>query len=80
MPTAEQAELQNRLRTLSQRVEELSALPTSAGHSEEFVSLFQEKRRLEAELHAAPNLTSKIGLWINLPQRPYALAMNPTPF
>lgn len=54
MPTAEQAELQNRLRTLSQRLEELSALPSSAGHSEEFVSLFQEKRRLEAELHATP--------------------------
>jgi diguanylate cyclase (GGDEF)-like protein len=61
MPTAEQAELQNRLRTLSQRVEELSALPTSAGHSEEFVSLFQEKRRLEAELHATsePHLQNR---------------------
>ncbi len=54
MPTAGQAELQTRLRTLSQRLDELSALPTGAGQAEEFVSLFQEKRRLEAELHATP--------------------------
>ena len=54
MPSAGQPEPQDRLRTLSQRLEELSALPAGAGQAEEFVSLFQEKRRLEAELHASP--------------------------
>jgi diguanylate cyclase (GGDEF)-like protein len=52
-------ELQDRLRTLSQRLEELSALPSSAGHAEEFVALFQEKRRLETSLRAAPELRSR---------------------
>jgi diguanylate cyclase (GGDEF)-like protein len=45
---------QDRLQVLSQRLEELSALPGSAGHAEEFVALFQEKRRLEASLHTVP--------------------------
>jgi diguanylate cyclase (GGDEF)-like protein len=50
---------QDRLRTLSQRLEELSALPSSAGHAEEFVALFQEKRILETSLRAAPELSSR---------------------
>jgi len=51
--------VQDRLRTLSQRLEELSALPSSAGHAEEFIALFQEKRRLEASLSAGPELRSQ---------------------
>jgi diguanylate cyclase (GGDEF)-like protein len=50
---------QDRLLTLSQRLEELSALPSSAGHAEEFVSLFQEKRKLETSLRAAPERPSR---------------------
>ncbi|MBZ5547920.1 MAG: GGDEF domain-containing protein [Acidobacteriia bacterium] len=56
MPDGKQPELQDRLRTLSQRLEELSAVPAGAGHAEEFVALFQEKRRLETTLHAVPEL------------------------
>jgi diguanylate cyclase (GGDEF)-like protein len=59
MPDGGQSELQDQLRTLSQRLEELSALPSSAGHAEEFVSLFQEKRKLETSLRAAPDLRSR---------------------
>ncbi len=59
MLNAGQPEGQNRLRTLNQRLEELSAVPPSAGHAEEFVTLFQEKRRLEASLQAAPNLAAQ---------------------
>src|ERR1700687_108815 len=51
--------VQDRLRTLSQRLEELSGLPSSAGHAEEFIALFQEKRRLEASLSAGPELRSQ---------------------
>ncbi|HYU45249.1 MAG TPA: GGDEF domain-containing protein [Terriglobales bacterium] len=54
-----QPELQERLCTLNERLEELSALPGSAGHAEEFVALFQEKRRLETSLRAAPELRSR---------------------
>ena len=54
MSNGGQPELQHRLHTLSQRLEELSALPTGAGHAEEFVTLFQEKRRLEMSLLANP--------------------------
>jgi diguanylate cyclase (GGDEF)-like protein len=49
---------QARVRALSQRLEELSALPGNAGHAEEFVALFQEKRRLETSVRAAPSLRS----------------------
>jgi len=59
MIDARQPEMQDRLCTLSQRLEELSALPSSAGHAEEFVALFQEKRRLETNLRAAPELPSQ---------------------
>jgi diguanylate cyclase (GGDEF)-like protein len=51
MPNHRQTELHHRLQTLSQRLEELSAAPAGAGNAEEFVALFQEKRRLEAGLH-----------------------------
>ncbi len=50
MPNRGHTELQHRLRALSQRLEELSAAPAGAGNAEEFVALFQEKRRLEAGL------------------------------
>jgi diguanylate cyclase (GGDEF)-like protein len=53
MPNGTQPE-QDRLRALSQRLEELSAVPAGAGHAEEFVALFQEKRRLETNLRAIP--------------------------
>jgi diguanylate cyclase (GGDEF)-like protein len=46
-------EPQDRLRALSQRLEELSAVPAGTAHAEEFVALFQEKRRLETSLRAA---------------------------
>jgi diguanylate cyclase (GGDEF)-like protein len=59
MPNAGQPEGQNRLRTLNQRLEELSAVPPSAGHEEEFVALTQEKRHLEASFRADPNLASQ---------------------
>jgi diguanylate cyclase (GGDEF)-like protein len=59
MPNAGQPEGQNRLRTLNQRLEELSAVPSSTGHAEEFVALFQEKRRLEANFRADPTLASQ---------------------
>jgi len=45
--------MQHRLRTVSQRLEELSAVSAGAGHAEEFVALFQEKRRLEMSLRTA---------------------------
>src|SRR5208337_5051894 len=53
MPDAGQPERQNRLGVVSQRLEELSAVPTKVEYAEEFVALFQEKRRLEASLRAA---------------------------
>jgi diguanylate cyclase (GGDEF)-like protein len=59
MPNAGQPEGQNRLRTLNHRLEEISAAPTSAGHAEEFVALFQKKRRLEASFRAAPAFPSQ---------------------
>jgi diguanylate cyclase (GGDEF)-like protein len=52
MPNGGKTELQHRLRALSYRLEELSAAPAGAGNAEEFVALFQEKRRLEAGLHS----------------------------
>jgi diguanylate cyclase (GGDEF)-like protein len=52
MPNGRQPTLQHRLRTLNQRLEELSAVPTGTGHAEEFVAIFQERRRLEAGLQA----------------------------
>ena len=55
MPNGRQPE-QDRLRALSQRLEELSAVSAGAGHAEEFVALFQEKRRLETNLRAVPEL------------------------
>jgi diguanylate cyclase (GGDEF)-like protein len=54
MPNGGQPELQQRLGALSRRLEELSAVQVGAGHAEEFVALFQEKRRLETSLRAAP--------------------------
>jgi len=54
MPDGKQDELHNRLRNLSQRLEELSSVPAGAGHAEEFVALFQEKRKLETSLRSAP--------------------------
>jgi diguanylate cyclase (GGDEF)-like protein len=59
MPNAGQPEGQNRLRTLNQRLEELSAVPPSAGHTEEFVALTQEKRHLEASFRADPTLAPR---------------------
>jgi diguanylate cyclase (GGDEF)-like protein len=59
MPNAGQPEGQNRLRSLNQRLEELSGVPSSTGHAEEFVALFQEKRRLEASFRADPTLASQ---------------------
>lgn len=56
MPNGGQPELQHRLRTVSQRLEELSAVSARAGNAEEFVALFQEKRRLETSLRPAPEL------------------------
>jgi len=53
MPDPGQPERQHRLRIVSQRLTELSAVPSSAEHAEEFVALFQEKRGLEASLRAA---------------------------
>jgi diguanylate cyclase (GGDEF)-like protein len=59
MPNGGQPELQQRLRTLSQRLEELSTVPAGAGNAEEFVALFQEKRRLETSLRADPEPRSR---------------------
>jgi hypothetical protein len=49
-------------RTLSQRLEELSAVPAGAGHAEKFVAPFQEKRRLETNLrdHILSSLAKSI--------------------
>jgi len=58
MPTGGQPE-QDRLHALSQRLEELSAAPAGPAHAEEFVALFQEKRRLETSLRAVPELRFK---------------------
>lgn len=49
-----QRELQQRLGVLRRRLGELSATPTDSSHAEEFVDLFQEKRRLEASLRDSP--------------------------
>ena len=54
MPNGGQPELQQWFGALSQRLEELSAVPAGAGHAEEFVALFQEKRRLEMSLRGNP--------------------------
>jgi len=54
MPNGRQFELQQRLAAVSQRLEELSAAPARAGHAEEFVALFQEKRKLETSLQGNP--------------------------
>ena len=58
MPTGGQPE-QDRLRALSQRLEELSAAPAGPAHAEEFVALFQEKRKLETSLRAVTELRFK---------------------
>jgi len=62
MPNGEQPEVQHRLRMLSQRLEELSAVPVGAGHAEEFVVPFQEKRQLETNLrgHLLSSLAKSI--------------------
>ncbi len=54
MPNDGQPELQQRLDAVSQRLEELSAVPAGAGHAEEFVALFQEKCRLQTRLRSNP--------------------------
>jgi diguanylate cyclase (GGDEF)-like protein len=54
-----QTDLQHRLHDLSQRLEELSAEPPGAGNAEEFVALFQEKRRLETSLRVDPEARSR---------------------
>ena len=59
MPDGGQSELQDRLRTVSHRLEELSAGSAPAGNAEEFVSLFQEKHRLEMSLRDAPEGRSR---------------------
>lgn len=59
MPNAGQPEGQNRLRTLNQRLEELSGVPPGTGHADEFVALTQEKRHLEASFRAHPTLASQ---------------------
>jgi diguanylate cyclase (GGDEF)-like protein len=50
MSNGGQTELQQKLGAVCQRLEELSAEPVGAGHAEEFVALFQEKRVLETRL------------------------------
>jgi diguanylate cyclase (GGDEF)-like protein len=54
MPNGGQRGLQQRLGVLSRRLEELSAMSTDASHAEEFVALFQERRRLEEMLKGNP--------------------------
>jgi diguanylate cyclase (GGDEF)-like protein len=54
MNIATHPDLQNRLHTISRRLEELSAAPSGNVDAEEFATLFQEKRRLEASLRADP--------------------------
>ena len=54
MTNDRQRELQQRLGALRRRLGELSARPTDASHAEEFVALFQERRRLEASLRGNP--------------------------
>lgn len=54
MSNAGQPERQNRLRTVTQRLKELSAAPHRAEYVEEFAAVSQEKRRLEASLRALP--------------------------
>lgn len=49
-----QREVRQRLGALRRRLGELSAMPTPPSHAEEFVALFQEKRRLEARLRGSP--------------------------
>ena len=59
MPDGGQPELQERLRTVSHRLDELSAGSAHTGNAEEFVSLFQEKRRLEMSLRDAAERRSR---------------------
>ena len=54
MTNDRQRELQQRLGALRRRLGELSARRTDASHAEEFVALFQERRRLEASLRGNP--------------------------
>jgi hypothetical protein len=50
MPNGEQCEVQHQLCMLSQRLEELSAVPAGAGHAGEFVVPFRQKCRFETNL------------------------------
>ena len=54
MSNGGQTELQQKLGAVCQRLEELSGEPGGAGHAEEFVALFQEKRVLETRLQGNP--------------------------
>jgi diguanylate cyclase (GGDEF)-like protein len=54
MTNDRQRELQQRLGASSRRLGELSVRSTDASHAEEFVALFQERRRLEASLRGNP--------------------------
>jgi diguanylate cyclase (GGDEF)-like protein len=54
-----QTDLEHRLRDLSDRLEELSAEPAGATSAEEFVALFQEKRRIEENLRSAAEPRSR---------------------
>lgn len=54
MHDQEREELEQKLQTLSKRLEDLSAQPAGAQSAEEFVKLFQEKRALEESLRRAP--------------------------
>ncbi len=62
MPNGEQPEVQHGLRTLSQRLEELSTVPAGAGHAGELVVPFQGKRRFETNLrgHLLSSLAKSI--------------------
>jgi diguanylate cyclase (GGDEF)-like protein len=54
MLNGRQRERRQRLGALKRRLGELSAMPTDPSHAEEFVTLFQEKRGLEASLRDSP--------------------------
>ncbi len=54
MHDEERVALEQKLQTLSKRLEDLSAQPAGGQSAEEFVTLFQEKRRLEESLRRAP--------------------------
>lgn len=63
-PDERAIELQERLQKINQRLEELLSAPQTPALSEEFVTLFQEKRRLEQSLRPSSQRPGRLSVQI----------------